>query len=675
MEKSILKTQLRSSSCIKQTKLRWLFKSVIVLLAMFNFTLVMAQTNAITGTVTDANNTLLPGVTIVIKGTVQGTITDVNGNYTLSASNDDVLIFSFIGFISEEVTVASQTTINVSLVEETIDMDEVVVVGYGVKKKSLVTGAISSVKAAEIQTASVSRIDQAIQGKTAGIMILPQSGAPGSTTNIRIRGVGSNQSSNPIYIVNGMRVNDLNSINPSDIESIEILKDAASAAIYGAEGANGVVLISLKSGDSSKSQVSYDFQYGTQKLRTNMEMMNASQYKTWQSEAGQTIQDRFGADTDWMSELYQDAPMQQHHISFTGGNDKSSYLISGGYLTQDGLIGGSKSQYERFTTLINVKSDVKSWLEVGGNINYMHSSANGITQNSEYNSVAGGALIMDPLTPVVYDGTPVHVQELIDAGNTMVKDDDGNYYAIGENITGEMANPLMILQTTHNNTKIDQLTATGYVTLKPIKGLSITSRIGSDFSYSLNHLWVPKYYASAEAQNGSSYVRDILQKNTRWVWDNFASYTKEIEDHSITAMLGYSAQEANLPNTQANTGLTQYNTLVATSGPMIVEGDDFASQGGTTDVTTQRTAGYNRMSTMASVFGRLSYDFKGKYLFEGSFRRDGASEFPVDAKYGNFPALSAGWILSNEDFLKADFLSFLKLRASWGKNGIGRAHV
>jgi len=632
------------------------------ILWLSTFSLVFAQqTNTVKGTVYDGNNATLPGATILVKGTTLGTTTDLDGKFTLQVpTTATTLVVSFIGMVSQEVAITNEP-IKVTLLSAATDLEQVVVVGYGVKKKSLVTGAISSISAAELKNTSTSRADQAIMGKTAGVMVLPQSGAPGSTTNIRVRGVGSNQGANPIYLVNGMRVNDLNSINPADIESLEVLKDASSAAIYGAEGGNGVILITLKSGNSTKSQITYDFQYGSQQFNTKMKMMDATQYTQWQLEANQPIQNRFDANTDWINALFQNANMQQHHLSFSGGNDKTKYLISAGYMSQDGIIGGSKSKYDRITSLVNVTSDIKSWLQVGGNINYMHSSANGITQNSEYNSVAGAPLIMDPLTPITYTGTPAHIQTLIDGGNAMIKDDNGNYFATGENITGEMANPFMILQTTHNNTLIDQMTGTGFLTIKPIKGLAFTSRIGTDISYSINHLWVPRYYGSTEAQNTTSYVQDNVQKNTRWVWDNFASYNKAFGDHSITAMIGYSAQKASLPIG---------NTLTATSQPMVAEADQFATQSGTTDRLSDRVSGYNRISTMNSIFGRLSYDYKGKYLLEGSMRRDGASEFPTNAKYGVFPAVSGGWVLSKEDFMKdLGFISYLKARASWGKNG------
>jgi TonB-linked SusC/RagA family outer membrane protein len=649
-------------------KSKMLLLAGILLLSTFSHVFAQ-QTITVTGVVYGENNATLPGASVLVKGTTIGIVTDLDGKFTLQVPEaSKTLVISFVGMQPQEVAVTGMP-ITVNLATSLIDVNEVVVVGYGVKKKSLVTGAISSVKADEIKTTSSSSVDQAMQGKTAGVMVLPQAGGPGSATNIRIRGVGSNQGSNPIIMVNGMRLNDISSINPGDIESIEVLKDAASAAIYGAEGANGVVLITLKSGNKEKTEVSYDFQYGIQSLRTNAEMMDATQYSTWQQEAGFATKNRFNANTDWINELFQSAPMQKHHLSFSGGTDKTTYLISGGYLNQDGIIGQESSNYQRYTALANVQSDVKKWLQVGANVNVMHTSQNGILSNSEYNSVAGAGLIMDPFTPVTYDGTPAHVQTLIDGGNAMVKDENGKYYAIGENITGEMVNPFMSMAVQHNNTKVDQMSGSSFATIKPIEGLSITSRIGIDVSYSINHQWQPRWYGSAESQNGTSFVRDNIKVNDRWVWDNFATYTKQIDDHSVTGMIGYSAQRAHKPNSQKNSGNTEFNTYSMTSSPMVAEGDQYATQAGTTNRLGDGVAGYNLESTMASVFGRLSYDFKGKYLFEGSLRRDGASEFPIGAKYGVFPAISGGWVASKEDFLQSEYISYLKFRASWGQNG------
>jgi TonB-linked SusC/RagA family outer membrane protein len=621
------------------------------------------QTNTVTGVVYDESNATLPGATIMVKGTTIGSLSDIEGKFTLQApANATTLVVSFIGMVSQEIAITKEP-VKVILLSAATDLEQVVVVGYGVKKKSLVTGSISSVKAKDLQSTSSSRADQAIQGKTAGVMVLPTSGSPGAGSKIRIRGTNSNSNSNPLYIVDGMKTGDINNIDPGDIESLEVLKDAASSAIYGTEGANGVILITTKSGKSGKGVVTYDFQMGTQSVRTDMKLMDATQYKQWMSEAGATTSDRFGANTDWLSETFQSAPMQKHHLSFSGGNDKTTYMLSGSYLTQDGIVGGNKANYSRYTTRLNLKSDVKKWLEVGGNFSYSHSNQKNVNQDDEYRSLVNSALLIDPLTPVTYSGTPIHVQTLLDAGKVIVKDGSGNYYGLTENVSGEMSNPLATLTTFHNTTEQDKLMGTGYATIKPFKGLTVTSRIGIDLTYQNQHLWSPIYYFSTENQNPTTYVQDVLNKYNTWLWENFATYAKEIGDHSFSVMAGYSAQEYTGPEAGQN-AYTLY------SSPMVAEGDQYAYQGKTTSDLFDRTGGYIVKNTMASMFGRLSYSYKGKYLLEGSIRRDGASVFPTDSKYATFPAVSAGWVINKENFFSdIKLVSYLKVRASWGANG------
>lgn len=622
------------------------------------FSLVYAQqTNTVKGVVYDDNNATLPGATILVKGTTNGTTTDFEGKFTLQIpATAKTLVVSFIGMETQEVAITNEL-IKINLVSSVKYLDQVVVVGYGVTKKSLVTGSISSIKAADIKTTSSSRADQAIQGKTAGVMVLPTSGSPGAGTKIRIRGTNSNSNSNPLYIVDGMKTGDINNIDPGDIESLEVLKDAASSAIYGTEGANGVILVTTKSGKSGKAQVDYDFQFGSQSVRTDMKLMDATQYKQWMTESGQVTQDRFGANTDWLSETFQTAPMQKHHLSFSGGNEKTTYMLSGSYLTQDGIVGGDKANYSRYTSRLNMKSDVKKWLEVGGNLSYSHSNQKNVGQDDEYRSLVNSALLIDPLTPVTYTGTPAHIQSFLDEGKVIVKDGAGNYFGLTENVSGEMSNPLATLTTYHNTTEQDKLMGTGYVAIKPFKGLTFTSRIGLDLTYQNQHIWTPLYYFSTENQNGTTNVTDNLNKYNTWLWENFATYSKDFGDHSFTALAGYSAQEFKGP----------IYTLY--SAPMVAEGDPYAYQGSTTSDLYDRTGGSIVQNTMASMFGRLSYSYKGKYLFEGSVRKDGASVFPTNSKYAVFPAVSAGWVISKEDFFNADLVSYLKVRASWGSNG------
>ncbi|MEI8047541.1 MAG: TonB-dependent receptor [Bacteroidota bacterium] len=623
------------------------------------FSLAFAQqTNTVKGTVYDANNATLPGATILVKGTTTGTTSDLEGKFTLQVpSTATTLVISFIGMVTQEVAVTAEP-ININLLSAATDLEQVVVVGYGSKKKSLVTGAISSVKAKDLQTTSSSRADQAIQGKTAGVMVLPTSGSPGAGSKIRIRGTNSNSNSNPLFIVDGMKTGDINNIDPGDIESMEVLKDAASSAIYGTEGANGVILITTKSGKSGKGVINYDFQFGMQSVKTDMKLMDATQYKQWMTESGQVTQDRFEANTDWLSETFQSAPMQKHYLSFSGGNDKTTYMASGSYLTQDGIIGGEKANYNRYTTRLNIKTDVKKWLEVGGNFNYSHSNQKNVGQDDEFRSLVNSALLIDPFTPVTYSGTPANVQTLLDAGKVILKDGDGNYYGLTENVSGEMSNPLATLTTYHNTTEQDKMMGTGYATIKPFKGFSFTSRIGIDLTYQNQHIWTPLYYFSVENQNGTTNVTDNLNKYNTWLWENFATYNKDFGDHSLTLMAGYSAQAFKGP------------VYTMFSAPLVAEGDPYANQGSTTSDLYDRTGGVPVENSMASMFGRLSYSYQGKYLFEGSVRRDGASVFPTNAKYAVFPAFSAGWVVNKEAFLSdVKSISYLKVRASWGSNG------
>ncbi|WP_010664587.1 SusC/RagA family TonB-linked outer membrane protein [Marinilabilia salmonicolor] len=618
-----------------------------------------AQT--VNGTVTDSQNLPLPGVNVVIKGTLQGTITDVDGNYELQASSEDVLQFSFIGFTTQEVPVGNQTTINVSLVEQASDLDEVIVVGYGVKQKSLVTGAISSVNAEDLENTSNSRVEQALQGRTAGVTVLPSSGSPGAGANVRIRGTGSNNQSEPLYIVDGMKVGSIDNIAPGDIESIEVLKDAASSAIYGSEGGNGVVLITTKTGKKGAAQVSYNFQYGIQSVRTDMELMNAQEYVQFMQEAEEnvTVPTGVGNGTDWLDKVFEDAPMQSHHLNFSGGGEKSNYLASVSYNQQDGVVGGDKASYERMTFRFNASYDVKEWLEVGNTLSYSHATRKTVGEDDEYRGVLNNALLMDPTTPVSYAPGQETDRErtALEAGNTLLTDENGGYYALAVNATGEIANPVARLQTYNNNNTNDQLMGTLYANLKPVEGLTITSRLGLDLSYNQYHEWRNKYYFSQESVNSTNTVNDNLDKYFNWLWENFASYNLRVADHDFTVMAGFSAEKRSHPDWSM------------TSSPMVWEGDRYAFHSYTSSHDNDRIFGDLYEETMTSVYGRLSYSYLSKYLIEASVRRDAAAVFPEGDKGAVFPAVSAGWVVSEEDFWNNDFMSFLKLRFSWGQNG------
>ncbi len=634
-------------------------KFITLLGIMFLSIGLFAQSQTISGTVTNAETgETIPGVNILVKGTTNGTLTDVDGKYTLDVSADaEVLVFSYVGFVNQEVLIEDKTTIDVALEPDQRSLEEVVVIGYGTKKKSLLTGAISQVQSEDLEAISSTRVDKALQGKTAGVAVLPTSGAPGSGTKIRIRGTNSNGDSDPLYIVDGMKTGDINNIAPSDIASIEVLKDAASAAIYGTEGSNGVVLITTKSGKKGTSKISYSAQYGSQSMRSGIELMDANQYTTWMQEAGLEVRDRYNANTNWVDQTFESAPMQKHYLSFSGGSEKSTYYFSGSYLNRDGIIGGDKANYKRYSARLNLTSDVKDWLEVGAKMSYMHSLQKYVQEDDEYNGLVNNLLLMDPLTPVTYDGVPDDIQELIDGGNTLITDDNGNYFGLGENVTGEIANPLAKLQTYHNDITQDKILGMAYATAKPAQGLEITTRIGLDLTYQAQHWWNPEYYFSTINVSNQTSIDDRLNKWSSVLWENFASYTNSVGKHDYTLLAGVSMEENEGPFWSLH------------SAPMIAPGDNFAYHTYSSSDEFDKVEGDYYNNTMLSTFGRFSYDYDDKYIFEASVRRDGASVFPTNDKYATFPALSAGWVLSEEEFYNIAIMDYVKIRASWGQNG------
>lgn len=649
---------------VKETGNHVLYRTGVTFLASFlclSMGLAQGAKRPVEGKVADNQNMPLPGVNVVVKGTMNGMVTDANGAFRLEVSNEDVIVFSFIGYEEQQITVGTQTSINVTLIEEMSDLSEVVVVGYGAQKKSLVTGSISSIKADEIANTSSTRVDQALQGRTSGVTILPVSGSPGSGAKIRIRGTGTNGNSNPLYIIDGMKTSSIDNIAPSDIESIEVLKDAASAAIYGTEGANGVIIISTKKGKKGEGQVSYDFQYGIQTVRTQMELMNAAEYSQYMTEQGATINKSADANTstDWLDEIFESAPMQKHHLSFTGGNDHSSYMSSVSYSTQDGIVGGDKASFDRFTFRLNSTHQVKKWLEVGNSLTYSQSNRQSIGEDDEYRGILNNALLMDPVTPVLYAAgqEPQKIKDLVNKGERILTNEDGLYYALPLNVDGEIGNPVSLIQTYNNKITTDNLLSTFYAKISPLKGLSMTSRFGMDMSYVNNHSWSTKYFISSERNNSSNTITDNLDKYFSWLWENFATYNFKIDQHDFTLLGGLSAQKFQHPN------------YYLYSGPMLQEGDLFAYHDHSTSRDQDKVGGNMVENAMSSMFGRLSYSYANKYMFEGSIRRDAASEFPENDKGAIFSSASFGWVVSEESFWNIDALEYLKLRASWGQNG------
>nr|WP_314897546.1 TonB-dependent receptor [uncultured Flavobacterium sp.] len=624
-----------------------------------------AQDATINGKVLDDKGMSIPGATIVLKGTKSSVATDFDGNFQIKAPKDGTLTISFIGYKTVQEAINGRNEIQVKLNSDTQSLNEVVVVGYGTQKKSVVTGAISSIKADQIAHLSVALTSQALQGQTAGVTVLPQSGAPGAGAKIRIRGAGSNGNSDPIYVIDGMRTSNIDFLDPNDIEKMEILKDAASAAIYGADGGNGVIMITTKKGRSGAMNVSYSTQYGFQSLRTKLEMMNADQYVQWIDETKPpgnkpNVAEWKGKEgTNWIDETAETAaPIHHHTLQVSGGNEVSTFLLSGNFFTQDGLFGGDKSNFNRTTMRFNSNHKVSKYLEVGENFSYSINKRKAFTEDDSFNGIMNHAILMDPLTPVYYpSGTalPQHVQDALAAGYPIPTNGNGEYYGVSNYIVGEIANPIGQIALGHGLTQETKFIGNVYANIKPIDGVVFTTRFGVEQSFKNFDDWTQKYWWNSRRENTTNskvYNQGIFKT---WLWENFATYSKKIDKHEFSAMLGMSAQD------------TEYRYLNTRTAGIIKEGDQWAQVGESPVAGT--ISGNKYPTSMNSYFGRITYSYDNKYLFQASLRNDNSSLFAPNKRAGYFPAVSGGWVLSNESFWKMESINYLKLRGSWGQNG------
>ena len=624
-----------------------------------------AQEATIKGKIIDDKGAPIPGATIVLKGTTTSVASDFDGGFRIKAPKDGILTITFIGYKPVETSINGETEIQIKMYSSTQDLQEVIVVGYGTQKKSVVTGAISSIKADQIAHLSVALTSQALQGQTAGVTVLPQSGAPGAGAKIRIRGAGSNGNSDPIYVIDGMRTSNIDFLDPNDIEKMEILKDAASAAIYGADGGNGVVMITTKKGKKGSMNVSYSTQYGFQSLRTKLEMMNADQYVQWIDETKPPGNKPNVADwkgkkgTNWIDETSENgAPIQHHTLQVSGGNEVSTFLLSGNFFTQDGLFGGDKTNFNRTTMRFNSNHKVSKYLEVGENFSYSINKRKAFTEDDSYNGIMNHAMLMDPLTPVFYPSgsvLPQHVKDALAAGNPIATNDNGEYYGLSNYIVGEIGNPIGEISLDNGLSQETKFIGNVFANIKPIDGIVFTTRFGVEQSFNNYDDWTKKYWwnqTNKNTTNTKTFNQGIFKT---WLWENFLTYSKKIDKHDFSAMVGLSAQE------------TEYRYLNTRTAGMIKEGDDWAPVGETPVAGT--ISGNKYPTSMNSYFGRITYSYDNKYLFQATLRNDNSSLFAPDKRAGYFPALSAGWVISNESFWGITPLNYLKLRASWGENG------
>ena len=637
----------------------------------------LAQSQTATGNVVSKTDGLpLPGVNVVVKGTTIGTITDFDGNFSLQTENGKTLVFSFLGFKNQEV-VYSGAPIKISLEEEASDLDEVVVVGYGVQKKKLVTGATVQVKGDDVQKLNTNNALQALQGQTPGVNIQSTSGQPGSSMNVSIRGLGTVGNSQPLYLIDGIG-GDITTLNPADIESIDVLKDAASAAIYGAQAANGVVLVTTKSGKEGKGVVAYDGYYGLQRIYRKNEVLNAREYMTIMDEAalnsGNSTYDWASYsdvinpdgtpinDTDWLDQIIDNnAVTQSHNLSITGGSKTTNYALSIGYMGQEGIIGGSQvSNYDRYNFRINTESKLyDGFLTVGEHVGVVYKEQRGMGTGNIYNNNIRGAYVTSPLSPVYEEGS------------------DNYYSAANQTWNNGDGNPLAVMMLNrYNRTKNMSVDANVYAQIEPIKNLKIKTVYGISYGGSEYRSYTPVYTskdgvhgfsATDQSTYAESKVRQSQGNGISQVWQNTASYDFKIADeHQMNVLIGTEMSKYDGGSTGGyNTGL-------------IAGFDDWthAYLDNTEGTQSKSVSGSPYDSTRgASYFARVGWNWNEKYMVNATFRADASSKFEKSNRYGFFPSVSAGWTFSEENFMEGlrNVVDFAKLRASWGQ--VGNANI
>lgn len=623
-----------------------------------------AQSSLVTGRVTDKTGQGLPGVNVIKKGTTTGTSTDGNGSFSIEASNNDILIISFIGYQTQEILVGNQSRFDVNLEEDIATLQEVVVVGYGTQKKSDLTGSVASVGGDKLRGTITANVNQALQGRIAGVSVTQNSGQPGSAVSIRVRGTASITGGNePLYVIDGIQqdggageiagfdfaggsngqnyiTNPLSGINPNDIESIEVLKDASASAIYGSRAANGVIIITTKRGRAGDSKINYNGFYSLQEVPRKLDMMNLPEYASYQYGVSQevpsiNVDERFadptllGNGTDWQDAVYRVAPLQSHQLSASGGTEKSQYYLSGGYFSQDGII--RNSGFERFSTRLNLDSKVKEWMKVGTSLNFSITDEV-IGRSDGGDGIISQALQMPPSTPVY--------------------DIDGNFAGPDAGSAQITSNPVAVSLLINNKLKRQNLMANFYAEATVTKGLTFRSEYAVNDGHSLNKVFKPTYEWGT-IKNDANQLRHRQEDTFFWIWKNYLTYNFDVSQHHFTVLVGQESQKSQYEGSDFVKSNLTSNEIIT------------PNQGEPTSIN-----GWKGASSLSSYYGRLIYNFADRYYITAMVRRDGSSKFGPNNKWGNFPAVSFAWRVANESFMpESNFLSDLKLRFGYGKVG------
>jgi TonB-linked SusC/RagA family outer membrane protein len=631
-----------------------------------------AQAQSVSGTVKDAETSEpLPGASIQIKGTSRGATADLNGEFKLSANSGDVLVFSFIGYADKEISYNGQTNITVSLDLDISQLSEVVVVGYGTSTKKELTGATAKVNAQEIEERNVPRVDQALQGAVAGVNISTNSGAPGGSANINIRGISTNGDSGPLVIVDGIIYDSegLNALNPADIESVNVLKDG-TAGIYGVRAANGVIIIETKKGKkNTKPRLSLSGYYGVQRTAKTLDLLNATEYAVLKNEAfaanNQTVpfnNTNLGEGTDWQDKVFNDAPIQNYNISVSGGTEKTTYNIGGSYFGQEGIVGGDKALFERYNARVNFVTEILPKLKLTNVLLYTNEYSKSLPQGS-IGSVLYNAANAYPTEPIKTDGRFSYLLNVSD-----------------------VINPFAQIENTYNDSYVNKLVGKQELEYEISDHFTANARVGYNYAVVDYKEFGPlAWYGAGKAQNtaanadldpttvqiGDEVGGVTLERGARvteskssyldYLVEGFLNYKKTFgSNHTVKSTAGFSFNEVS-GSQVSGTGYGVPNNDVAFADLSLVTGIG--------NGYLNNTNSFQYLDRLNSIFLRGEYDYEKKYLFSGLIRRDGSTKFGSNNRFGYFGSLSAAWVISDEDFFDIEAIDFAKLRVSQGWTG------
>ena len=658
---------MKGNSFLKSVKI-----FAILILAGLSSSSAFAQTRSISGTVVDNQNVPVIGASVMVVGQNNvGTITDIDGKFTLSVPAGSSISVSFIGYETQVIAVGNQSVFNVVLAEDSEFLEETVVVGYGVQRKSDVTGAIASVKSDALENRAITNAAQALQGKAAGVQIVNSTGAPGAESQIQIRGYSSNSKNSPLIIVDGLKVRSMSYLDPDNIESMEILKDAASAAIYGIEAGNGVILITTKSGKSggANGRIFYNYQYTSQQIHHLPAMLSAKEYLQYQNTLDPTMTPESMeydgvTDTNWPALSFEKGLMQRHTVGFQGGNENGNLYASITYLDNNGIVVGDKDIQKRLTGQINAEYKIKRWMTVGANVSIEKSQSKSISEGINTGaSMIGSIIMLDPITPWTYTGAlPARVQTMVDQGLDLMRDPDGYIYGISAFSSNSLIyHPIFQRDKADSGSNGFNIRGTAYANFTPIKGLTITSRLGFRSGYTNSQTFNYELYITPLVNNDLG-LSGSISDNIFYQWENFANYTFDIGKNNFTLMAGMSYEHS-------------YSNSINASGTELSDtAPNFRWLSQLKNNSQLSVGGQPGESANMSYYGRIGWSYDRRYNLQASFRADAYDTSKLDPshRWGYFPSVSAGWNISNEPFMSGvnkNVLSNLRLRTSWGING------